>query len=177
MCGVWDAGGGVKTAEITVFGQQPSGGHNRAVQFGEGVRVLVQPVSAEFDDSAHDATLAISALATNRLIEDTRAACLRNAVASGQEQLQVLSAKLAEARAIAEAAVTGRRRFFGPVLMRPATAEGWTGPVVLLDPVKQEHGYSLQIRSVAEVRALHPELWVVSVEDGDVLLDAMKVAA
>jgi hypothetical protein len=48
----------------------------------------------------------------------------------------------------------------------------WHGEVWLLDPVKQERGRGLRFANVAEVRALHPELWVVSVQGDDVLLDA-----
>lgn len=47
-----------------------------------------------------------------------------------------------------------------------------SGEVWLLDPVKKHRGRGLVFANLAEVRRLHPELWVVDVCDDGLLLDA-----
>ena len=74
-----------------------------------------------------------------------------------------------------EAAVEGKRRFFGPVLMAPEKKDDWSGPIWLQDPVKRNAGFGLRFESLAAVRAAHPELWPVSSSADGILLDAAKL--
>jgi len=147
--------------------------HNLGVDPVDGVHVLIQPRDASMQKRAHQLAVAI----VDAALEQQAQQLAINAVQAANEtlaaQLRAARARIAELEAANEAAVTGRRRFFSPVLMKPASGD-WAGAVWLLDPVKQERGLGLCFDSLAEVRRLHPELWVIGVRDGGVLLDAFN---
>lgn len=129
-----------------------------------GFRVLVEP-----NDEAQNA--AAMDLARRIAGDESRLAGAKSEAATLREQVERLEAKVRDLRAVNEAATTGRRRFFGPVLLKAGT-EGWAGPVWLLDPEKQERGTGLLFASLAEARSMHPELWVIGTTADGVLLDA-----
>lgn len=147
-----------------VYGQNGGGGRNVGLDV-RGVRVLLQSDGAAEDERvlrlARDIQAGVAALDAER----ARAA-------EATRRTERLARELDTARAALGAATTGRRRFFGPVLCRPATPGDWSGPVWLLDPEKGERGSGLRFASLAELRAVHPELWIVGCVDGGVLLDA-----
>lgn len=72
-------------------------------------------------------------------------------------RIRALTLKVESAEQRLEAAETGRRRFFGQVLLVPVRAGEWSGEVWLQDPVKGDRGTALRFASLMEVRALHPE--------------------
>ncbi len=157
---------------LHVYGARDNGARAVGVDVAEGVTVLVTPSSGEHNDAA----LAVARDARDAGCERAR---LRAELERAKRTQDVLAKRILEleaqrdaADARAVAATQGRRRFFGPVLMVPARPGDWSGEVWLLDPDKRERGRALVFASVAEVHAMHPELWVVEVRDGGVLLDA-----
>ena len=102
--------------------------------------------------------------------EDTEAA-----ISVLREGLQRIKAERDRARNALQAAVEGKRRFFGPVLMSPEKKDEWSGAIWLQDPVKRSAGFGLRFESLAAVRAAHPELWPVSSSDDGILMDAVKL--
>ena len=160
------------SAGLHVYGERGNGARAVGVDVAEGVTVLVTPSDGQHNDAA---------LAVARDAHDAgcERAALRAELGHAKRAHELLSKRIreleaqrdaAEARAIA--ATHGRRRFFGPVLLVPARTGDWSGEVWLLDPIKRERGRALVFASVAEVHALHPELWVVEVRADGVLLDA-----
>lgn len=156
--------------EVFAYGQRIDGAQNLGVDFG-GVRLLVQPSTAHDNEAARQLAGRIADSETERQLLEGKLETSRFEANHLREQVRKLEAKLAERRAINEAAIAGRRRFFGRVLVRPVNRD-WSGEVWLLDPEKKERGMGLRFASLAEVRALHPELWIVDVTDDGVLLDA-----
>ena len=158
--------------EIIEYGQRMNGARSIGVDFAlDGVRVLIEPSTSDGNATARELADRIADDENTRLALSVQLEAERNEARRLREQIRKLETKLAEQRAISEAAISGRRRFFGPVLMRPVKSD-WSGEVWLLDPEKKERGAGLRFASVAEVRTLHPELWVVAVTDDGVLLDA-----
>lgn len=153
---------------IHKYAEQPDGRRNLGVDVGENVTVLVSPRSAEAQGEAER----IAALVANH---HAALESLRAQLAERDSLLATARARAASAEAARDAALTGRRRFFGRVLMKPATAGAWDGAVWLLDPEKQEHGLGLRFDSAAEVRSAHPELWVVGMSQDGVFLDAAPI--
>ncbi len=152
--------------DVTVYGVGLDGTQKASVDL-ENVRVLIEPKHATHNDEAR--------AVAGRIADGEREASLqRGRIADLEAQVKLLQAAVREARAINEAMIFGRRRFFGPVLMRPVSGD-WKGEVWLLDPTKQERGRGLRFANVAEVHTLHPELWVVGTSDGGVLLDAFAL--
>ena len=151
-------------ARVSVYGRNAAGGRNIGVALPSGTSVLIYSGGEAEDKSARE---------------------LADRIVDGERALEVLRAERDQARsqrnaALAEAsrldrslrsAISGRRRFFGPVLCRPAGTD-WSGPVWLLDPKKQERGLGLRFESLADLRQQHPELWPVGTLEGGVLLDA-----
>lgn len=156
--------------EISIhrYAEQPDGRRNIGVDVGENVTVLVSPRSTEAQGEAE--RLALLVVDHHAELESLRAQ-----LAEREALLATARARAAAAEAARDAALTGRRRFFGRVLMKPATAGIWDGPVWLLDPEKQEKGLGLRFDSAAEVRLAHPELWVVGMSQDGVLLDAAPI--
>lgn len=148
------------------------GARNVGVDIGP-VKVLLTPATK--DDEAEAMRMACDLMGVETLL-----AALRNEVSALQaekaglaERVRMQNNALALAKTVNDAAIAGRRRFFSAVTMKPAEPGNWAGAVWLLDPVKLERGHGLRFSSVAEVRELHPELWVVAVNaDGSVTLDA-----
>lgn len=138
----------------------------------DGVHVLIEPRDEASQKRAHQLATAIADAALEQEAQQLAINAVQAANEKFADALRKARARIAELEAINAAAIAGRRRFFGPVLMRPARAGDWTGAVWLLDPVKQERGSGLRFDSLAEVRSLHPELWVTAVVDNGVLLDA-----
>lgn len=155
---------GPNGVDITQYGPRASGGRACAVTLPSGLRVLVDPS----EESQNQAALDVA----RRTVEGeaSLAAALAD-ITRLREQVQRLENKVRDLRTINEAAITGRRRFFGPVLLK-AGPDGWTGAVWLLDPDKKERGLGLQFASLAEVHTMHPELWVIGTTADGVLLDA-----
>jgi len=157
--------------KIHEYMKSASGGRNLGFDAAPGVHVLVQPIDAKHQKRAQQVAFAFADAALEQQAQKLALDGLQAANESLADQLRKARARIAELEAANEAAVTGRRRFFGPVLLKPARPGDWSGEVWLLDPVKKEHGRTLVFDSLAEVRQLHPELWVVGVVDGGVLLD------
>ena len=155
--------------DITRFMQRPDGVRNLEVTLANGVRVLVQPTSGDGQEQAEAAA---------RLIADHDGE-MRLAAAEHERLRRALAttrAALDSARAATEALLTGRPRLFGNVLLKPASASEWTGPVWLLDPDKQERGYGLRFDSLADARAAFPELWPVGNTPDGVLMALVPLA-
>lgn len=164
------------SAGLHIYGARDNGARAVGVDVTEGVTVLVTPSDGQHNEAAlavardaHDAGCERATLRTELDHAKRAHERLLKRIRELEEQREA-----AETRAIA--ATHGRRRFFGPVLLVPARPGDWSGEVWLLDPIKREHGRALVFASVAEVRAMHPELWVVEVRDGGVLLDAWGAA-
>lgn len=154
-----------------VYMAKSSGARSVSVDVGS-LRVVVDPL----DETNNQAAVEL-AERIERYEKALREA--RKLIQGANEERKILKAKLREAGERNLAAITGRRRFFGPVVMVPVPgdAAGWIGPVLLLDPEKLFRGRSLEFASAAEVHREHPELWVIgtfSFESGvtGVVLDA-----
>lgn len=152
-----------------------AGARNLGFDAAEGVHVLIQPSGPEHQKRAQQVAVAFADAALEQQAQQLALDGLQAANESLAEQLRKARARIAELEAAALAAVTGRRRFFGPVLLRPVRPGDWTGEVWLLDPAKKERGFGLRFKSLLEVRLAHPELWVVATGDDGVLLDATEV--
>lgn len=154
----------------TVYGPCANGARVAAVDVA-GMRVIVDPLDRERNQAAVE-------LAERIERGEQEVAALRNALAESREEQSRIKDMLRKERAINDAALTGRRRFFDRVVMVPEDHNvGWGGKVLLLDPEKLLRGRSLMFDSSAEVHREHPELWVVGtthVGDGivGVVLDA-----
>lgn len=161
---------------VTVYGLANTyGGHDVEVGVGDDFRVSIRPRGPEHDAAALDlASAIVDASAVQAQIEVERRAREEDRAAANATFVR-LSAERDAAHAALRAAVEGRRRFFGPVLCMPATEDDWSGEVWLLDPDKRESGFGLRFKSLAEVRERHPELWIVGVVNGGVLLDAARL--
>lgn len=156
---------------ITVYGPRPEGGRNLGLTL-DGVRVLLTPRGAEGQAAAEGIAQRLLDADGERAAEELRRVALESEVASLRASLERARSRAGDAESRAHAAITGRRRFSGPVLMQPAQTGDWTGAVWLLDPEKKGRGFGLRFANLAEVRELHPELWVVGVTEEGVLLDA-----
>lgn len=142
----------------------------RAVSFRRnGFEVLVTPSNESENDAALSLAQALSREMALAADAEDRAERLSEANAK-------LRARVEQLEAAAEAAVVGRRRFFGPVLAVPEVAGDWAGAVLLLDPEKRHRGYSLRFGSMRVLHREHPELWVVGHVSDGVLLDATPAA-
>jgi len=157
---------------ITQYGAGPNGSRAVGVEIADGLHVLVTPRSEELNERAMDTARRVVDQATADCAARSTILDLQNTNASLSQQLLRAQTQIAELERINQAAIAGRRRFFGPVLMRPEKPADWSGPVWLMDPEKQERGQCLPFNSVAEVHAMHPELWVVKADADGVLLDA-----
>ncbi len=162
--------------DVTTCGVRANGTRALAVQLEEGVRALVEPLTEDLNERAELAARRIADQAQATTAAEVQISALEVANADLAEQLRRARARIGELEAINEAATTGRRRFFGPVLMQPAVPGEWGGAVWLLDPEKGTRGRGLHFSSVAEVRALHPELWVVSASVDGIILDVTPSA-
>jgi len=158
--------------DVTRYGLGLDGSRRLAVDVEDGVRVLVEPIGSGHNGHAEMWAAKISDQAIWEASANATIDGLRNERDSLIKRIGVLARQLAEQKTIAEAAVTGRRRFFGPVLLVPVTPGDWSREVWLLDPVKGFKGRGLRFASLAEVRSLHPELWIVGTTDSGILLDA-----
>lgn len=158
--------------EITQYAPSASGARAVEIRMDDGLSVLVRPTISEENGRAK--LLAQSIAAVEQFRTDAEAAVHEQKLFNAElaRQLRQARARVAELERINEAAITGRRRFFGPVLMKPAKTGDWSGAVWLLDPDKLDSGLGIFFASVADVHALHPELWVVNVTADGVLLDA-----
>lgn len=146
--------------DIHVYGAGANGGHAVGLDVGN-LRVLVTPSGPEDDVAA--VKLAQAVASAHELTERLRATAEDNAR---------LRALVEKEQAAVRHMLTGNRRLFGAALLLPELAGDWTGPVWLYDPDKREKGIGLRFPSLLAVRETYPELWVVGVVDGGVLLDA-----
>ena len=149
---------------VSVYGQNTAGGRNIGVTLPNGTSVLIYSGGEAEDKSARELA--------DRIVDGERALdAMRAERDQARSQRNTALAEAARLDRALRSAIAGRRRFFGPVLCRPAGTD-WSGPVWLLDPTKQERGLGLRFESLEELRQQHPELWPVGVLDGGVLLDA-----
>lgn len=166
------------TAEgLTVYGRNRNGDGGRNVSIVvEGMTVLIQSDDASSDEKAIEVARALKH--RGDLLAEAQKLRAEHAeeVAALKRWNEELRVKAAAATASLHAVAEGRRRFFGPVLCVPTTAGDWSGSVWLLDPEKGERGSGLRFASLSELRELHPELWIVSVTDRGILLDAAKLS-
>lgn len=143
----------------------------RAVSFErDGFDVRISPSTADDNQAAH--ALAVRLSSEIATISDDRVRADRLVEINAR-----LRARVEQLEVAAEAAVVGRRRFFGPVLVVPEAPGDWAGSVLLLDPEKKRRGQSLRFASLRELRREHPELWIVGQDADGVLLDACESAA
>jgi hypothetical protein len=154
-----------KSDRLHRYSDQGDGRRNIGVDVGEHVTVLVSPRSA-------DAQAEAERIAFMLLDHQTEVEQVRTTLSQCRADLDGARTRASEAEAALNAALSGKRRFFGRVLMKPATAGNWEGVVWLLDPDKQEMGLGLRFNSAADVRRAYPELWVVGMTADGVLLDA-----
>lgn len=144
------------------------GRRNIGVDVSERVRVLVSPQSVAAQPEAERiAALVLDHHAALAQVQAELVVC--------RTALELAKARGVSAQVALAAALAGKRRFFGRVLMKPAEAGAWDGEVWLLDPDKQERGLGLRFASAAEVRLAYPELWVVGMTADGVLLDASPI--
>lgn len=156
--------------EIVRFMRRADGSYNLGVDVGDSVHVLVEPTN--IDAQAHaEETASLLARQTDKITD------LEREVATLRESLQRVRAARDAAETSLSHVLTGERRFFGQVLVKPATPGAWDGEVWLLDPEKQERGWGMRFASMADVRREYPELWPVGVVEGGILLDARSVPA
>lgn len=155
--------------------EQADGSRALTVDVAEGVQVLVRPIGSDKNEPAKRVATAIADQALAAKANQIAIDGLQHANESLASQLHQARQRIAQLEAINEAAVRGRRRFFGPVLLQPVKPGDWSGEVWLLDPTKQGNGYGLRFASLAELRRLHPELWIVGVSTFEgILLDALE---
>lgn len=160
------------STEVIQFGEGVMDGRRMCeVKVGDGVRVRVEPTHKSNNEAALRWAELIASSALARITVEAQTTAVQNENSDLRAKVQKLEALVADLRAVNEAAITGRRRFFTPVLLKPATPGAWNGEVWLLDPTKQERGFGLRFESLAEVRRSHPELWVVGIVDDGILLD------
>lgn len=157
--------------KITVYGPRAQGGRNLGLTLN-GVQVLLSPQDEARQADAERIAVSVLENETAREALLARIQAMEAEVADLRGHLEQARSKVRAAEERATAATTGRRRFFGAVLLRPAQPGAWDGPVWLLDPEKKERGSGLRFASLAEVRQMHPELWVIAVTADGVLLDA-----
>lgn len=160
---------------ITRFGRtSPDHGRCIGVQIRPGLNVLVKPSGPHDDDAAEALAKWILDAEADARASKLALDALQHANESLAGKVRKLEAMLADARDINHRAISGRRKFFGPVVLSPERDGEWDGPVWLLDPDKLESGHGLRFKSLTELRELHPELWIVGVsKDGNrVTLDA-----
>lgn len=157
---------------VTTYSTRENGARALGLQPTEGVSVLITPSTAA--ENARAAEIAKQFLNAEQ-VDEARVTCIglqRAEIEALKTRLREAQVRIAALERINEAAILGRRRFFGPVLMKPAVAGDWSGEVWLMDPTKRERGTALRFKTVAEVRALHPELWVIGTSSDGVMLDA-----
>lgn len=164
------------TIKIHEYMANSAGARNLGFDAADGVHVLIQPSSAEHQKRAQQVAVAFADAALEQQAQQLALDGLQAANETLSNSARRGRASLSSSALRWRPSPTGRRRFFGPVLMKPARPGEWDGEVWLLDPEKRERGFSLRFESLAEVRQLHPELWVVGVVDGGVLLDAFRCA-
>jgi hypothetical protein len=154
---------------LTVYGRNRNGAGGRNVSISiDGLTVLIQ--SNDEETNARAVAVARTLIDHGEVLAALERC--RGEVTALKQNLVEQRAAAAAARANLLAAAEGRRRFFGPVLCVPAQGGDWSGAVWLLDPEKGERGRGLRFASLAELRARHPELWIIAVTDRGVLLDA-----
>lgn len=154
-----------KSARLHHYSDQGDGRRNIGVDVGDHVTVLVSPRSADAQSEAER-------IASLLLDHQAEVGLVRTALSECQSARAGALKRASMAEAALNAALSGKRRFFGRVLMKPTTAGNWEGAVWLLDPDKQEMGLGLRFDSVADVRRAYPELWVVGMTADGVFLDA-----
>lgn len=87
-------------------------------------------------------------------------------------RVRELRAQLADAETRIDAALTGKRRLFGRVLLLVET----NGETWLMQPEKRESGFALRFDSLAECRRAHPELWPTGeIDGGCVVMDGLPL--
>lgn len=151
-------------SEIVRYAQKADGSRNVGVQIG-AVSVLFQPSGPGHDADAERLAEQVAGVADHL-------AQLGLEVARKSADLADMRRRVEASEARLSASLDGKRRFFGPVLVKPHADGDWNGRVWALDPEKQERGMGLAFASLAELRLEHPELWPIGVKDGGILMDA-----
>ena len=145
------------------------GRRNLGIDVSEHVSVLISPQSTAAQEEAER-------VATLFVDHRSELEHMRSALSECRGAIEKAKARAIAAESALSAALSGTRRLFGRVLMKPSTAGAWNGEVWLLDPERKERGLGLRFDSVADVRIAYPELWVVDVTNDGVLLDAAPLA-
>lgn len=161
------------TGRIYEHMERSDGSRALTVDIADGVQVLVTPTGSDKNETAVRIATAIVDQSLAARANQVAIDGMQLANESLAKQLHEARLRISQLEAINEAAIGGRRRFFGPVLLQPVKPGDWGGEVWLLDPSKKGAGYGLRFASLAEVRALHPELWIVGASTFEgILLDA-----
>jgi len=161
-------------AEIFVYGRNGNGGHNVGVEV-DGIRVLIESRGEDHDRDVERLARTIAERHEANAVADHERRAHREAVLHLSEMIDRANERARAAKSALECAIPGRRRFFGPVLCVPGR-DGWSGEVWLLDPEKRDRGAGIQFDSLAHLREVHPELWIVRTEGEGVLLDVCALS-
>jgi len=157
---------------ITIFAKNGSGGHNVGVD-----GAVINSSGPEDDARAISVALMVADASAATAAHQSALRALERENADLRRKLENVSRQRDVARELHASAISGHRRFSGPVLCKPALPGKWGGDVWLLDPIAQERGFGLRFDSLSDVRRAHPELWIVDVRDSGILLDAFPLAA
>ena len=160
-------------AEVFVYGRNCNGGHNVGVEV-DGTRVLIESRGEEHDKEVDRLARSIAEKHEANVVSESERLAHHQRVRNLSEMLDRANERARMARSALESALNGRRRFFGPVLC-VAGPDGWSGEVWLLDPQKRESGSGLAFDSLADLREMHPELWIVRPEGDGILLDVCPI--
>jgi hypothetical protein len=160
-------------AEVFIYGRNGNGGHNVGVAV-DGTRVLIESRGEEHDKEVERLARSIAEKHEANVVSDGERRAHKVTVSRLSESLERANERARMARSALESALNGRRRFFGPVLC-VAGPDGWSGEVWLLDPQKRESGFGLVFDSLAHLREMHPELWIVRPEVDGILLDVCPI--
>jgi len=160
-------------AEVFIYGRNGNGGHNVCVEV-DGTRVLVESRGEEHDKEVERLARSIAEKHEANVVAEGERRANNQRVRDLSEMLNRANERARMARSALQSALNGRRRFFGPVLC-VAGPEGWAGEVWLLDPEKRESGSGLVFDSLAHLREMHPELWIVRPHADGILLDVCPI--
>ena len=160
-------------AEIFIYGRNGNGGHNVGVKV-DGTMVLIESRGEEHDKDVERLARSIAEKHEANAVAEGERRAHHQRVRNLSEMLDRANGRARMARSALESVLNGRRRFFGPVLC-VAGPDGWSGEVWLLDPQKRESGSGLAFCSLAHLREMHPELWIVRPEGDGILLDVCPI--
>lgn len=160
-------------ADVFVYGRNGNGGHNVGLEV-DGTRVLIESRGEEHDKEVERLARSIAERHEANAVAEGEREAHRHRERELSQMVKRANERARMARSALESVLNGRRRFFGPVLC-VAGRDGWSGEVWLLDPQKRESGSGLAFDSLAHLREMHPELWIVRPEGDGILLDVCPI--